>query len=398
LAAVLLVALGWLVSPIGSSAPSAGPQAQLAELAAEAGPTATAEPEPSPTPPPPTVVDASARYLFFGDIFFGRYINDWSMASPLGYDYPFQNLAEFQPQNYNAWVANFECPTVAGDTTSSAEMERTLEFNCDPGYLPNVAKWYTAVSLGNNHTDNRGWDGFATTQEEMTANGIQYFGSPDPENGPNCNVVVLPITAKWSDGTSEELSLPLGFCGWDGVFKNPTASQLAEITEYAALLPTISYPHSGAENVATPDQIKTTLYRDMIDAGAEMVIGNHPHWIQTTEAYQGKLIVHSMGNFIFDQQRTMEQTRSAMIDVRLTVDDPAALEAWSDIAEQCRQDFEGCKQAARQAGLARLTLSYTFDALGSNDADKLVKPATEAELADIKARLQWDSTMAGLAD
>ena len=387
------MAAGWFAPPIGS-APA--PDALSAPPVPTPSPTLEASPSPTPSPPPPSVVAASARYLFFGDIFFGRYINDWSQASPLGYDYPFQRLDEFQPDNYNAWVANFECPTVPGDTTSSAEMERTLEFNCDPGYLPNVAQWWDAVSLGNNHTDNRGWDGFATTQDHLVANGIQYFGSPDPENGPNCNVVVLPITATLSDGSTEELSLPLGFCGWDGVFKNPTAGQLAEITEYAALLPTISYPHSGAENVATPDQIKTTLYHDMIDAGAEMVIGNHPHWIQTTEAYQGKLIVHSMGNFIFDQQRSAEQVRSAMIDVTLTVDDPAALEAWSDIADQCRQDFEACQRAASQAGLKRLTLSYTFDALGSNDADQLVKPATPAELADIKGRLRWDATMQAL--
>ena len=342
------------------------------------------------------MVEAIGHYLFFGDIFFGRYINDWSMASDLQYDYPFQRLGEWVPENYNAWVANFECPAVGGLDISSAVMDQTLEFNCDPAYLPSVAKWFTAVDLGNNHTDNQGMEGFATTQENLAAASIQYFGAPDPSNGPNCDVVVLPVTGTLDDGSTGEYPLPFGFCGYDGVFKTPTADEVAEITAFSELLPTIAWPHSGAEYQAGPDEIKTNLYRGMIDAGADMVIGNHAHWIQSTEAYQGKLIVYSMGNFIFDQQAGPEKTRSALIDVTARIDDGAGLEAWSAIAEQCQHDFEACSLAASQEGLTRLQLTYTFDVSGSNNSDRLVKPATSGEMADIKQRLNWDATAAAL--
>ncbi|MCL1841007.1 MAG: CapA family protein [Propionibacteriaceae bacterium] len=341
-------------------------------------------------------MSARGTYLFMGDIFFGRYINDWSMASPLQYEYPFSRLGEFDRSAYDAWVANLECPVVAGVPMTSAQMEATLTFNCDPRYLPGVATWFTAVSLGNNHSGNQGAAGLATTRANLEAQGIQYFGSPDPETPPNCNVVVLPVTARMSDGSDKQYPVPFGFCGYDGVFKNPTAAQLQEITQYAQLLPTIAWPHSGAEYKTKPDQIKTALYRDMADAGADMVIGNHAHWVQTTEAYHGKLIVYCMGNFIFDQQSNTEVTRSALIDVTATVDDVAQLAAWSSIAGQCRGDFARCEQLAQSQHLDKLTLSYAYDVRGSNDADKLVKPATPDQLAAIKQRLQWDATMAAL--
>ena len=358
--------------------------------------TSPPSPTPTPTPTPVTVASATGRYLFMGDIFFGRYINDWSMASPLKYAYPFQRLDEYQPENYNAWVANFECPTVAGLHMTSAQMEATLTFNCDPEYLPDLAKWFPIVSLGNNHTDNQGSKGWTETKQNLKDAGIGYFGSPDPSEGPNCDVVLLPVSAAMSDGTTKELPLPVGMCGYNGVFKIPTAGELSEITEFAALMPVIAWPHSGAEYKAGPDQIKTQLYRDMIDAGADMVIGNHAHWVQSTEAYQGKLIVYSLGNFIFDQQNNPERTRSAVVDLTARVDDVSSLEAWAAIASQCEHNLALCKELVGKQGLTRVDLTYTYDVLGSNDADKLVRPATAGELAAIKERMNWDATMGAL--
>jgi poly-gamma-glutamate synthesis protein (capsule biosynthesis protein) len=49
-----------------------------------------------------------------------------------------------------------------------------------------------------------------------------------------------------------------------------------------------------------------------IDSGADLVIGNHPHWIQPVEIYQGKLIMYAHGNFIFDQMWS-EQTRLGVV-------------------------------------------------------------------------------------
>jgi len=54
------------------------------------------------------------------------------------------------------------------------------------------------------------------------------------------------------------------------------------------------------------------MARVAIDAGADLVLGSHPHWVQQVEVYKGKLIVYSMGNFVFDQMWSQE-TRQGVI-------------------------------------------------------------------------------------
>jgi hypothetical protein len=87
----------------------------------------------------------SSNVLFLGNTFWGRYINDWSMASDLQYAYPFSRLSEFDRDKYDAWISGLECPTASGVNMTSAEMEATLTFNCSPEYLPEAAKWFTAL-------------------------------------------------------------------------------------------------------------------------------------------------------------------------------------------------------------------------------------------------------------
>lgn len=345
----------------------------------------------------PKITSAHSHWLFMGDIFFGRYIDDWSEASKLGVKYPFQNLGQFERQNYNAWIANFECPSVAGLNISSAAMDSTLTFNCDPKYLPEAAKWFTAVSLGNNHTENQGVAGFKSTMKNLAANNIQYFGAYDPRDHDNsCNVIVLDATVHYNSGGDKTLPLPFGFCGYNAVFKVPLDSDIAEITRYSRIMPTFVMPHMGTEYQPAPGSLTVATYRKMIDAGAEMVIGNHPHWVQPTESYHDKLIVYSMGNFIFDQQMPPEKTRSALIDVDMTIKDTKDIEKWSSIAESCRGNFETCEKLANDNQLSKISLEYKFDVKGSNDGNKIVRTATPNELPSIKQRLNWDQTMSAL--
>ena len=71
----------------------------------------------------------------------------------------------------------------------------------------------------------------------------------------------------------------------------------------------IVFPHWGAEYSARPFTGQQRLARQIIDAGADMVIGNHAHWAGAMEVYKGKPIWYALGNFVFDQtwsEPTME--------------------------------------------------------------------------------------------
>ncbi len=283
---------------------------------------------------------------------------------------------------------------------TSADMEETLTFNCDPAYLPNFAKWFDVVTLANNHTDNQGVDGFAETKKALDKNGVQYFGNYNPESLSDiCDVISIPVHATWSDDKTTEEYLPIGMCGYHGVFQIPSADSLAQVSNYAELMPVVAMPHSGKEYVPGPDEIKSTMDHTLIDNGATMVIGDHPHWVQSTEAYKGKLIVYSMGNFMFDQQFNPEVVRSAAIQVTFgdTTDESTSLEKWLALGKQCKTAGDDCLVQARQQGLKKLNLNYTFGVVASDDSGYKTHPADATVQAAVEQRLNWQQTMKELA-
>ena len=62
----------------------------------------------------------------------------------------------------------------------------------------------------------------------------------------------------------------------------------------------------GVEYTRTPTPAQIKFSHNAIDSGADLVIGNHPHWVQTIEQYKGKWIFYSLGNFIFDQMWSVD--------------------------------------------------------------------------------------------
>jgi len=346
----------------------------------------------------PQPVNLSSNTLFTGNVYWGRYINDWSQASALSYQYPFSRLGEFGRDQYDAWISGLECPVTSGVNMTSAEEDATLAFNCSPDYLPEAAKWFTIFSLANNHTDNQGIAGFTETKTHLAENSIQYFGHYDYQNVDDvCEVVGLPTKATLDDGSVTNGTLPVAMCGYHGVFGVPTDESIAAIQKYAPYMPVVAMPHMGAEYRSSTDELKTNAYHQMIDSGADMVLGDHPHWIQNTESYNGHLIVYSMGNFIFDQQDTFEVTRSAAIRVVIsTVGDNKDLGKWLQLGEKCRMFKDSCLADAKAQGLTKLDLEYKFGAIGTNDADKINKPATPDQQSSILQRLNWQYTMNSL--
>lgn len=348
----------------------------------------------------PTPKSVESKMLVMGDVYWGRYINDWSMASPQKYAYPFQRLNEFERDKYDAWIADIECPITNNPKVSSRVEDTTLKFDCSPEYLGEAKKWFTAFTLANNHTDNQGPEGFVETKRHLDTHGIQYFGSYDPEDRNNlCDVLSMPARITMSDGTAKQGKLPMVWCGYHGVFRTPSADSVAVMARYSEHFNIVAMPHSGAEYKTGPDEIKTTFYRGLIDGGADVVLGDHPHWIQSSEAYKGKLIVYSMGNFIFDQQSNAEVTRSAVIQMAVSVDvkDAKQLDKWLALGEECAKYGDDCLQKASEQQLEKLPLKYRFAALGSNDSGRMVHRADAAQLASIKQRLSWDRTITGLA-
>lgn len=364
------------------------------------------------TPPDPKITQFDAKYLFVGTTFWGRNTNKSSRASNLGVKYPFSQLSTLNRESYQAWIGGLECPvTDAGHNYN--EEDKIFKFNCDPDYLPEASKYFTAFLLGNNHAGNQGLAGMRTTRKYLDQNGIQYFGTPkrtaadtrdteyrnDEADINNCAIVVLPVKATYDNKEVRDLSFPFGFCSAHGVYGVPGDDFQQNIKNYAAVVPTIAMPHMGVEYQKSHDQLRQNLYRRFIDYGVESVIADHPHTVQDSEAYKGKLIVYSVGNFMFDQTFNAEVPRSAAIEGNVTITATGAdLEKWNDLGEKCLKDKTTCFDKIVAAKLQKPTLKWSYNYHATTSAgNRITRLAGDADQASIGQRLNWANTTASLA-
>jgi hypothetical protein len=303
----------------------------------------------------------STNLLFVGDVFWGRSMQTKAEASPQKYDYLAKGLSRADRANYDAWIANFECPITTKDIPYQLQL-KYLDFNCRPEYLANLAKWFTAVSQANNHADNNGgkW-GLDQTRANLQKAGIQNFGTYDMNDTSDiCEVIAVPAHTT----AGEKVKMPLAMCGFMYVVDTaPTDAQLAVMKAYAKVMPVVAFPHMGVEYRTTAEDAKVSAYHRMIDNGADVVIGAHPHVIQNSENYHGRLIAYSTGNFLFDQQTLgRHETLGLGVKLKLTIKDPAAAALYEEAAKNCQIYKDNCLAALRAKMTKRpaIGVSYGF--------------------------------------
>lgn len=354
--------------------------------------TATFSPVPPLVAKPIYPQSLQLNTLFLGDVFVGRRINTWAQASGLGYAYPFSGLHTLGRENYDAWIANLECP-VTTSTVTKAQEEVQLKFNCDPRYIPEAAKWFDVFGLANNHMDNmQEVDGLNQTRKFLDESGIQYFGHFDNAvQADICEIVSFKVRPQYAEEPEEvkEFSLPIALCGYHNLFKIPTDAELAVMQEYSKYFITIAMPHQGVEYTLYPDGLKKTVFRKMIDNGADVVLGGHPHVVQDAEVYKEKLIVYSLGNFIFDQQWNADVTTGIGVNLDFNFPFSLNLKQWSDLASSCTVFKDNCLSEVQRLGLAKPEFTMQANIVATSDADKLAKKGSDADQAKMLARLNW---------
>lgn len=338
--------------------------------------------------------------LSVGDIYLGRGVNKWSNESDLKFAYPFSGLESLEKDKYDAWIANLECPVTKEQVTSYQEA-KLLKFSCRPEYVPELAKWFEAVSLANNHTDNmQEVNGFAQTRGYLEESSIQYFGHFDNAFKEDiCEVVSFKASAIYEDEeieTSGDYYIPMALCGYHNLYKVPTDAEIAVIQEYSKYFITIVMPHQGVEYVHEPDGLKTTVFRKMIDNGADFVVGGHPHAVQNSEAYKGKLIMYSVGNFIFDQQFSYDVMTGIALNLDFTFDYNENMKAWKDVAESCKEFKDECLSFAKKNNLTKPLFNVRVDIIATSSANKLTKKGSEADQKAMLERTGFQNTLKDL--
>ncbi len=333
----------------------------------------------------------TADITFYGDIFWGRRTQTAAMQTENPYDFPFLGLNTFDKQELETWVANLECP-VTDQVATTYEEENLFKFNCREEFLPNARKWFDVFSLANNHTDNRGGQaGLDTTRAKLEEYDFQYFGHYDNAIVADaCEIISVPIYLDYPKGAQkifEDPHIPLAMCGSHSVIKLITDQEIKAITPYSELFYTVEMPHQGVEYLTDAGDLKKITYRKMIDAGADVVIGGHPHAVQQTEYYKDKLIVHSIGNFIFDQRFSWEVTHGVGIKAKLSVDYDENIGKWIELAPKCLDFKDNCLELAKQIGLTKPEFKVEWDMVASDSSGPYTKKANEVDAKTLKKRL-----------
>ncbi|MDD3919013.1 MAG: CapA family protein [Candidatus Pacebacteria bacterium] len=247
--------------------------------------------------------EESQQILFVGDMMFDRGVE--FLMENNSFDYPFEKIKEdLLPAKI--LVGNLEGPIVSNPVFISAH-SMSFSFNKKVAQILRDNN-FSIVSLANNHTSNMGEEGLEETKNFLQENGIDYVG--DPDTCSSDGVIIKDGIAYFS----VNVTFPYNCSKEDIVFN---INKIREESEYNFLVVLVHWGNEY-EHLASDYQIE--LAHLIIDAGADLIIGGHPHVIQNIEKYNGKLIFYSLGNFIFDQYFSEETQQGLMIDIRLSKD------------------------------------------------------------------------------
>ena len=243
--------------------------------------------------------------LFFGDIMLGRNVE--GLTNKHGDDYPFAKITDLI-QSVDLAFANLEGPIVH-EHTQTPTGSFVFSFKETTGAVL-AAAGFDGVSLANNHTLNQGDDGFAETEVNLDAAGVLHVGHPIDMSQ---DYVVHTVVN----------GLPLTLVGFNMTFAydDPDAA-VATIAKLAGQSDEqiIVMMHWGDEYQPHSNAAQENLAHRLIDAGADLIIGAHPHVVQEVERYNDKLIFYSLGNFIFDQYFSVPTQQELAVGIEMTDD------------------------------------------------------------------------------
>lgn len=157
------------------------------------------------------------------------------------------------------------------------------------------------VNLSNNHINDFGNLSSQLTMSVLREADIDFLGIGFEDNRENVlinndnKIIHIAFSTRSTDFTGSKLFAKADFIGP----YPPDLQQVADLKKQYPAFKIIINIHWGIEDIRYPEPEKRTLAYQLIDKGADMIIGHHPHIIQPYEKYKGKYIMYSIGNFYF---------------------------------------------------------------------------------------------------
>ena len=258
---------------------------------------------------PEAMLGGPATLMFTGDLMLDRGVA--SHARVHGDASLFKGVAELM-RDSDAVVVNLET-TLTGREPVAIPNGEDLRFTSDPRFASMLYDLGARMAtLSNNHTDDFGVDGLVETRENLAKAGIDYYGSP------------ANVRAE-STGRHVVKGKTVCYAGYEGfiaIDPAPIAEEIRFMRPDCDFI--VATMHAGEEYEHEPSLLQQNAAHAFVDAGADLVIGTHPHIVQPLELYKGKPIFYSLGNFIFDQDFSWNTTHGLL--VRATLGEDATYE------------------------------------------------------------------------
>lgn len=260
----------------------------------------------------------SITLLFTGDVLLDRGVRP--VAERRGVEWLFAGVSE-QFKAADAVVINLECPL----TDNSTPLNKRYIFRADTRWAKDLRKvGVTHAALANNHTNDQNYQGLESTKQSLEDAGIVPLGLINDSANNNLSDKSLALTPSQIIKGNITVALfnavlfPLE--NWSNSKSRLTPVQVEAVTlaktisEYKKRYPDhriVAILHWGTEFQTSPSLKQQLSARMLLSAGADVIIGHHPHVIQPMKYIDGHPVCFSLGNFVFDQK--MPEARKAQM-------------------------------------------------------------------------------------
>ncbi|GEN54637.1 CapA family protein [Halobacillus faecis] len=242
------------------------------------------------------------RATFVGDMMFGRHVTD--VIEKNGTPFLFEKVAPyFQSSDYV--TGNFENAVTLSSEEEYTLLDKSIHLQSDESPVTTLKNMnFTNVNLANNHSMDYGEKGLKDTIKTMQNEGLSYVGAGenieeaqtiDYQEVKGLTVATLGINDVPVAG-SPALKYRAGVAEADPEDFLPLVKEAESNADMVMV-----HVHWGAEYDNEPHPRQRDMAKAIVDAGADVIIGHHPHVLSPVEVYKDSVIFYSLGNFIFDQ-------------------------------------------------------------------------------------------------
>jgi poly-gamma-glutamate capsule biosynthesis protein CapA/YwtB (metallophosphatase superfamily) len=256
------------------------------------------------------------KLLFVGDLLLDRGVRD--RIEYLGIESLFHPSIDslFSVNDYV--FANLECPA----TNIIEPIHKKYVFRANPEWLSTLKKHgITHLCMANNHSMDQGRNGLIDTKNNILRNKLIPLGFGENQNEA-CQAILICSSPRKVYLIS---SLQVPSENWTYLEDSPCICEenIEELNHRIRALKqknpesiVLVQLHWGMEHTLVPMTSQKQEAYSLIDAGADCIIGHHPHTVQSIEYYKEKPIFYSIGNFIFDQSNPINK-KGLMVQIEI---------------------------------------------------------------------------------